>query len=184
MNRSTSILLLIITYAIIISSCGARHVKKSESKEETKNELIDNSTIEKKSGTNVKTTITIKADDKNETVTEEMTISPEDNAKEAFIIEKDGTKTVLNNAKKTVKKTTQKNNTQTKKIGNSELVQNSVIKEQKSVKAVVVAKKQENSKQIDKKELSPFNLLWLLIPVLIIYVFYRIYKKLPLVPKF
>jgi sensor c-di-GMP phosphodiesterase-like protein len=166
-------------------SCGARKVSKSETKEETKTESTDNSIIENKSETNIKTETTVKTDDKNETVTEETTYTPTDPTKEAFIIEKDGTKTVLNNAKKTVKKTTQKNNTQTNKTENSEIKQNSVFKEQKAVKHTNTSVKKENSKQVYKKQFNHFGIAFIGTLIIFIgYVIYRFYKKLPLVPKF
>jgi len=52
-------------------SCGARKVAKTETKKETHSSVADNSTIENKSETNVKTTTTVNVDDKNETVTED-----------------------------------------------------------------------------------------------------------------
>lgn len=176
--------LLLFTFLVSMLSCGARKAHKESSKEETKTELTDNSTIEKQSETNVKTTTTVNVDDKNETITEETTISPEDNTKEAFIIEKDGTKVVLNNAKKTVKKTTQKNNTQTELIGNSEQLKKGTSKEQKAVKQLNTSKKENTVKNVERKQFNPWQLL-LFIPILLITWFaYRKYKQLPLVPKF
>lgn len=165
-------------------SCGARRVNKESNNEEIKTEVVDNSVTEKQTDTNVKTTTTINVDDKNETVTEETVYEPSNNTKESFVIEKDGTKVILNNAKKIVRKTTQNNNTKSELVNNIDELKKETVKEQKAVKQVVESKKQNSSKQIDKKAFSPFNLLWLLIPIGIIYVFYRIYKKLPLVSKF
>jgi len=164
-------------------SCGARKVNKSQSKEETKTELSDNSTIENKSETNVKTTTVVSVDDKNETVTEETTYEPVSLDTESYVINPDGSKTVFGNAKKTVKKTTKKNNTKSELVSKTDELKKETEHEQKDVKAVTVSKKENSSKQIDKKAFSPFNLLWFIIPICIIYVFYRIYKKLPLVPK-
>jgi len=164
-------------------SCGARRVNKESTKEEIKTEVVDNSVIEKQTDTNIKKTTTVKVDDKNETVTEETITEPIDASKESFVIEKDGTKLILNNAKKIVRKTTQNNNTKTELVNNIDEFKKEAVKEQKAVKQVVESKKQNSSKQIDKKAFSPFNLLWLLIPIGIIYVFYRICKKLPLFPK-
>ena len=102
-----------------------------------------------------------------------------------FRIEKDGTKVVLNNAKKTVRKTTKTNNTQSELIGISEQLKKEAVKEQKSVKQVNTSKKENSSKEVVKKQFNPFNLIWIIsLVVLIIYIVYRIYKKLPLLPKF
>lgn len=161
--------LFISFIAMGLISCGARKSNVEKQKEETKTELKDNSVIEKQSESNIKTDSTIKVDDKNETVTEETILEPADKSKESFIIEKDGTKTVLNNVKKTVKKTIQKNNTQTKKSGNSELIQKQAVKEQKVVKRKEVSKKEIKSKQTERTAISWYWYLLLLIPIGIVY---------------
>lgn len=183
--KKLNVIIGVLFYVIIVSmfSCGARKLNKEHTKEENKTEVVDNSVIEKQSENNVKTSTTIKTDDKNETVTEETTISPEDPTKEAFIIEKDGTKVVLNNTKRVYKKTTQKNNTQSQIFGKSEEVQKQASKEQKKVKQINTSKKENSVKNVKKESFNLFNLLWLLIPITIIYICYRIYKKLPLLPK-
>lgn len=175
---------LIFVFLVSMCSCGARKVNKSHTKEETKTELTDNSITEKKSETNVKTTITVNVDDKNENITEETIYEPEDPAKESFVIEKDGTKVVLNNVKKTVKKTTQKNNTAV--ISNTEVQekQNITSKEQKAVINTNTTKKETKSKQVDKKQFNTFVLIVIgMFGLLLLWCVYRFYKKLPLVPK-
>lgn len=177
--------LVFVFLVSMCSSCGSRKVNKSHSKEETKTELTDNSTIEKQSETNVKTTTTVKTDDKNETVTEETIYEPKDPAKESFVIEKDGTKTVLNNAKKTVKKTIQKNNIVTASNVVADETQKQSIKEQKSVNESSTNKKENSSKEVDKKQFNPFISICIgLFCLLVLWCIYRFYKKLPLVPKF
>lgn len=163
---------------VAMCSCSARKVNKESSKEETKIEVLDNSTAETKTESKVKTETSIKVDDKNETVTEETTYKPEDPTKESFIIEKDGTKVILNNSSKTYKKTIQKNNKVT--VKESLTVQNKNIdsKQQKAVKQVSASKKQNSSKQVEKEAFNWFNLLLFLIPIAIIYIFYRKYKNL------
>lgn len=180
MKTIIKILLIALFFSLIalgLISCGARKVEKSYSKEEKTSNVIDNSVIEKQVDTNVKTTTTVKVDDKNEIVTEETIISPEDNTKEAFVIEKDGTKVVLNNVKKVYKKTIQKNNSQSQTFGNSEQVQKETSKEQKAVKKVNTYKKENSVKNVDKKAFNMLNLLWLIIPIALIYFLYRQYKK-------
>ncbi len=175
---------LLIVFIMMCCSCGARKSQVNKSKEETKAEIKDNYTTEKQIDTNVKTETKITVDDKNETVTEETIYSPSNPEKESFVIEKDGTKVILNNANKTVKKTTQKNNTKSQTFGNSELVKNEAVKEQKRTIEVNTSKKENKSKEIDKKA---FNPLWLLlfVPILLVSWFvYRKYKQLPFVPKF
>lgn len=176
---------LIFVLLFWMCSCGARKLQKSQSKEETKTTVTDNSTTQSNTDTNVKTTTTVKVDDKNENVTEETIIEPVDASKESFVIGKDGTKVVLNNAKKIVRKTTQKNNTKTELFGNSEQLKKEAVKEQKVIKQESISKKEKSSKELDKKQYNPFNLiLFGSIGLLFLWCIYRFYKKLPLVPKF
>lgn len=175
---------LLLSTIWLCFSCGARKTSKQSSKEEIKTEVTDNSVVEKQSESNVKTTTTVKTDDKNQTVIEETVIEPADKNKESFIIEKDGTKTVLNNVKKTTTKTIKINNTQTQSFGNSEQVQKEASKELKVIKQVNTYKKENSSKEVKKEQFNPFNLLWFIIPIALIWFLYRQYKKLPLFPKF
>lgn len=175
---------LLIVFLMMCCSCGARKSQVNKSKEETKTEIKDNSVTEKQIDTNVKTETKITVDDKNETVTEETTYSPSNPEKESFVIEKDGTKVILNNANKTVKKTTQKNNTKSQTFGNSELVQNETIKEQKNTIQVNTSKKENKSKEVDKNAFNPWQLLFFIPILLILWFVYRKYKQLPFIPKF
>lgn len=179
MKTIFKILLISLFFALIamgLISCGARKVNIEKQKEETKTEVTDNSVTDTKIDSNIKETTTVKTDDKNETVTEEISYTPADPEKESFIIEKDGTKTVLSNIKKTVKKTIQKNNTQTQKSGNSEFMQKEAVKEQKSVKQVNTSKKENKSKQTERTAISWYWYLLLIIPIGIIYYFLKRYK--------
>lgn len=184
--KKTNLIYLALIYVLLLSmcSCGSRKVSIDKSKEETKTELTDNSVIESKTESNVKTETKTKVDDKNETVTEETTYTPQDNTKESFVIEKDGTKVVLNNTQKTYKKTIQKNNLKTETEKHIDSVKKEVSKEQKSVKQVNTSKKENKSKQVEKEPFNWISLRWFLIPALALYLSYRIYKRLPLVPKF
>lgn len=150
-------------------SCGARRVIKESNKEEIKTEVVDNSVIEKQTDTNVKTNTTVKVDDKNQTVTEEIILEPSDNTKESFVIEKDGTKVILNNAKKIARKTTKNNNTKTELVNNIDELKNEVFKEQKAIKQKEVSVKENNSKEIERKAIPWYYYLLLLITIGIIY---------------
>lgn len=170
--------------ALGLISCGARKVNKSSGKQEVKSEVLDKSIIKKESNTNVKTTTEIQTDDKNETVTEETVYEPSDNTKESFVIEKDGTKVVLNNAKKIVRNTKQKNNTVVSSNSEHAVVENNSSKEQKAVKQVNATKKENKQKQVDKKQFNPFVSICVgLFGLILLWCIYRFYKKLPLVPK-
>jgi len=178
--KKINIIYICLVYVLLFSmcSCGARKVNKEHSKEEIKTESVDNSVIEKQTDTNVKTTTIVKVDDKNETVTEETTISPADNTKEAFIIEKDGTKVVLNNTKKVYKKTTQKNNSSTSANIAQVQIENKASKEKKNIEQKEVSTKEVKAKQVDKKQFNPFVLIMTGIGVLVLlYVIYILYKK-------
>jgi len=174
----------VFMFLLSMCSCGARKVNIENQKEETKTEIKDNSVTEIKTDTNVKKTTTLKTDDKNETLTEETVYEPADASKESFVIEKDGTKTVLNNTKKTVRKTTKNNNTSI--IKESLTVENKkeAVKEEKEVEYKEVSKKEIKSKQVDKKQFNPFVSICIgLFGLLVLWCVYRFYKKLPLVPK-
>jgi len=175
---------LIFVFLLSMCSCGARKSTVDKSKEQTEINTTDNSTKESVTETNVKETTMVKVDDKNQTITEETTLEPADNTKESFVIEKDGTKTVLNNAKKTVRKTTKNNNTAT--IKESLIVENKkeAVNEQKEAERKEVSKKEIKSKQVDKKQFNPFvSIVIGLFGLLFLWCVYRFYKKLPLVTK-
>jgi len=175
---------LLIVFVMMCCSCGARKVQKDHYKEEIKSEVKDNSVIEKQSETNVKTTNTTITDDKNESVTEETIYKPEDSSKEAYIIEKDGTKTVLNNASKTIRKVSKKNNAQTQTASNTTEVKKEAVKEQKAIKQVNTYKKENSSKAIDKKQFNVVPLVLVISFIVIaLWFIYRKYKNLPFVPK-
>jgi hypothetical protein len=55
------------------------------------------------------------------------------------------------------------------------------VKEKKAVKQSSASKKENSSKEVKKEPFNWFNMLWFLIPIAIIYIFYRIYKKLPII---
>jgi len=158
-------------------SCGARKVNKESNKEEIRTELVDNSVTEKKTDTNVKITTTVKVDDKNETITEETILEPADASKESFVIEKDGTKVILNNAKKIMRKTTQNNNTKIESNVFADELKKETVKEQKDITQKEVSVKENSSKEVDKKAYNPLNLLLFLIPIVIIYIAYKKYMK-------
>lgn len=169
-------LLYISLIALGMVSCGARKTDKQVSKEQTESKVVDNSVTEKQSESNVKENVVIKIDDKNKTVTEETTYSPEDPTKEAFIIEKDGTKVILNNSKKTYKKTTQDNNTQSEIKSDSETKQKEAVKGKKAIKASVSTEVVKKSSKTEREEISMWNWVWLLIPIVAIIWLLRKYK--------
>lgn len=174
----TLIVLALLSLVWLFLSCGSRKVQINKQKEETKTELTENSVTEKQIESNIKTETKLTVDDKNESVTTETIYSPEDPTKEAYIIEKDGTKFVLGNSKKTVKTETKKNNIQTEQFGKTEQLKKEAEKEQKSVEQVNTSTKENKSKKAEKEPFNWLNLFWFLIPIAVIYYFYRKYKNL------
>jgi len=158
------ILLIALFFSLIalgLISCGARKVNKSSDKQKIKSEVVDKSVIEKESNTNVKTTTEVKTDDKNETVTEETIYEPADNNKESFVIEKDGTKVILNNAKKIVRNTTQKNNTQNSVNSKTETTENKYEKENKNISLIDEVNNSISKKEVRKEQFNWLSLWWL-----------------------
>lgn len=178
--RDVGIVLLLFLYVSLIAlglvSCGARKTDKQVSKEKTESNFVDNSVTEKDSESNVKENVVIKINDKNKTVTEETTYSPEDPTKEAYIIEKDGTKVVLNNSKKTYKKTIQDNNTKSELKADSEINQKEAVKEEKDIKVSNNTTVIKKSSKTERDAVSMWNWLWLLIPVAVLIWLFRKYK--------
>ncbi len=178
--RDIGIGLLLLVYVSLIAlgmvSCGARKTDKQVSKEQTENEVVDNSVIEKESESNVKTTVVTKVDDKDETVTEETTYQPEDPTKEASIIDENGNKTVLNNTKKTTKRTTKKNNTQSELKADSETKQKEAVKDKKAIKVFSNTDVVKKASKTERDAVSMWNWLWLLIPIAVVIWLLRKYK--------
>lgn len=176
----TALLWIIIFYSLI--SCGARKVTIDKSKEETKTETIDNSVIEKQSETNIKTTVETKVDDKNEITTSETVFEPIDNTKESFVIEKDGTKVVLNNAKKIIRNTAQKNNTQSESKQSAEEVEKESEKDNKNVSLINEGNKTTTKKAVDKKQFNP--VIWhvgMAIFLILLVIAYFVLKRLKVI---
>lgn len=164
---------LAITLGVVLNSCAARKTDKSKTEETVKTEVSNNTIAIKTEDSNVKKTETITVDNKNETVTKETVYEPIDATKPASIIDPDGKKTDLNNSKKTTKETTQKNNTKTDNSILSAESYKSELSEQSSINNKSQTNKSNETKNVEKKAWSVFNLLWLLILVPI----YLVYKN-------
>lgn len=167
------ITLLAVSMILLCYSCGSVKKDKTKTEEVTKTENSNNSNLEKKEESNVKITENTIIDDKNETVIEETNYEPIDNTKPATIIDADGKETKLNNSKKTTRKTTHKNNTKTDNSKNSDEFYKSELSEQSESKGKTEAKKEAEAIQVDRKAWSVYNLLWLLIPIAIVYLAWK-----------
>jgi hypothetical protein len=175
MKINLSDILRILLYALFFSivvlcySCSAVKKDKTTTKEEIKTETSNKSIVDKTEESNVKKTETTTVDDKNETVTKETTYEPIDSSKPASITDPDGRKTDLNNSKKTTRETTQKNNTKTAVAKASDEFHKSELSELSESDSKSEAKKADEAIQVDRKAWSPWNLIWLLIPIALIW---------------
>jgi hypothetical protein len=165
--------IIIILLALVLSFCGARNAEKTRLHEAQKTEITSNSDKFEKEESNIKENSITKVDDKNETVTEETVYEPSDPSKPASVIDANGKKTVLNNAKKTHKKITQKNNTKTGNSSNSEKFHKSELSELSKFKAKAATKKAAEEIKVDREAWSVWNFLWLLIPIGLIVIIWR-----------
>ena len=151
--------------ALIFISCGARKVDKSKTQEVLQTETSDNSVVTKTADSNLKSREVTKVDDKNETVTKEVNYEPINPLLPASITDENGKKTVLDNAKKTTRETTQKNNTKTDISKKTEQVAKIVALNKKDVQAKTDSEKSAVAIKSERKVYSVFNFFWLLILV-------------------
>lgn len=137
---------------IALCSCGARKTDVS------KTEITDKTVVE----TNIKKTETVAVNDRDQTTTTEEVIEPIDATKEAVYVDKTGTKQILHNVKKRSVTTVKNNNT---------------VTERKADEAVKVVEKKAvtqktKEKHIDKQQFNPFMLIWLIVPLIGIFIIY------------
>ena len=163
------ILLFAIAVAFALNSCGARKAEKTRTEDSVKTETSNDAIIAKKEESNVKKTETTTVDDKNETTTKETVYEPIDSSKPAVIVDPDGKETRLNNSKKTTREMTQKNNVKTDNLVNTVINTTSEALEKIKSESKSNSKKTAELIKIDKKVWNVWNLLWLLIPVAVIY---------------
>jgi hypothetical protein len=161
---------LLFLIALIFISCGARKVEKSVVKESLTTEQSDNSILIKTEDLNLKKSESTKVDYKNETVTKETVYEPIDPTKSATVINGDGTRTDLNNSKKTTRETTQKNNIKTDQSKNTVQDAKIVTSDKKDVKQKTNTKKVAEVVQIDRKQFNLWNSLWILLLVPIYFI--------------
>jgi ABC-type Na+ efflux pump permease subunit len=178
-KKLNHLLLWVISIALAFAMNSCRAVKKEEkrSSETTNTIATDKSVVVEKNDSNVKTEVKTTVDDKNKIKTVETIYKPIDASKEASVTTPDGKQHKLNNAEIRTKETVQDNNTKTDWYVNSEETNKSSLSESKDTKSKDTAKKKEEVIDIDKKAYYPFNLVWLLVPVLcIIFFLYNKYK--------
>jgi hypothetical protein len=162
---------------LVLIGCSARKTQTEIIKEESNVVNSDNSIVDEKSETNVKQISTVAVDDKNEIFSKEEVYEPIDSDKEASIIDSNGNKIILNNSKKTTKTITRKNNIQTKMNSNLDSKRNNASNEQKKINQTSTYKKNNKVKFVDKKTFNWFNLLFLIVPLALLYYLFKKYRE-------
>ena len=149
---------ILLLSTILLFSCGTRKINKSETKEETKTEIVDTSKIVTKADTNIKVI--------DKTDTDEQIIEPIDNSMPILVNGK-----TYKNVRLRSKKT--KNDITTEKVEKVAKI------EKKSITTKSNSKKSVEVKQIDKKQLNFLSLWWLwLLIIILVYVGYKEKDKL------
>lgn len=181
--------ILFIFYVLSLISCGARKTETNKEVLKTDSDITKSSDIKKQEdlkiseGESTNTEITTKTVDNNQTTVEETVYEPKDSSKPASIIDSNGKKIILDNAKMTTKKSTQKNDTKKDEI--SKIISNKDTKidskkneELKSNEnSKVSSQSEKKGKKTEKESWSVFNLLWLLIPIGLIFLLYWAWKR-------
>ncbi|MDD2820751.1 MAG: hypothetical protein PHW29_05760 [Flavobacterium sp.] len=161
--------LLLWIFAIVVglamNSCGAKKTAITETSEAIKTETGTENNSNNKEESNIKKTENTVVDDKNETVTKETTYELIDSTKPGSVVDPDGSKTDLNNSKKTTRETTKKNNTKTDVAKASNESKKSELSDQSKSASKTGTKKANEVINIYRKAWSNLNLLWLLIPL-------------------
>ena len=181
--------LLVFSTAFLLNSCSARKsevFKKQEASETERTELVEKNTNTSISSTDTKTETkqeNTKVISENETVIEETTDTPIDGSAVSEIIHPDGTKTIFKNVMRTIKKTRSKNNQNAvssfNQISNtaSESKSNQVKQEKKQSNLLEKKSTSQKEKLVQKESWSILNLLWLIVPVLVLYYLFKKYRS-------
>lgn len=181
--------LLVFSIAFLLNSCGARKsevLKKQEASETEKTQLVEKNTNTSISAADTKTEAkqeSTKVVSENETVIEETTDTPIDGSVVSEIIHPDGSKTVFKNVIRTTKKTRSKNNqnalSSVSQISNtaSESKINQVQHENKQSKALEKKSSSQKEKLVQKESWSVWNLLWFIVPALLVYYLFKKYRS-------
>jgi hypothetical protein len=162
-------LLFGIAVAFALNSCSARKAEKNRTEDAVKTETSIDAVVAKKEESNIKKTEKTTVDDKTETTIIETVCEPIDPTKPAIVTDSDGKETILMNSKKTTRETTQKNNVKTDNLVNTVINTASEALEKIKSESKSNSKKKSELIKIDKKVWNVWNLLWLLIPVAVIY---------------
>ena len=186
----TKLILMSLCFATLTFSCGARKAdtsKKEEKIEKTvdsKQEYSDNSIKDKTEETksSISNNIVFNVESKQESST--FVIEPIDPLKESTYVSPDGKKHVFKNAKisntNTIK--AEKNSKDNKYISNKLKTEKTKINNNIKGSSKIVYLEKNNSSQknrkVDRAEFGNCNFLLIIIPFVLMFVVYNVYKKI------
>ena len=186
----TKLILMSLCFATLTFSCGARKAdtsKKEEKIEKTvdsKQEYSDNSIKDKTEETksSISNNIVFNVESKQESST--FVIEPIDPLKESTYVSPDGKKHVFKNAKisntNTIK--AEKNSKDNKYISNKLKTEKTKVNNNIKGSSKIVSLEKSNSNQenrkVDRDEFSNWNFLLIIIPLVLMFVAYNVYKKI------
>lgn len=186
----TKLILMSLCFATLTFSCGARKAdtsKKEEKIEKTvdsKQEYSDNSIKDKTEETksSISNNIVFNVESKQESST--FVIEPIDPLKESTYVSPDGKKHVFKNAKisntNTIK--AEKNSKDNKYISNKLKTEKTKVNNNIKGSSKIVSLEKSNSNQenrkVDRDEFSNCNFLLIIIPLVLMFVAYNVYKKI------
>ena len=186
----TKLILMYLCFATLTFSCGARKAdtsKKEEKIEKTvdsKQEYSDNSIKDKTEETksSISNNIVFNVESKQESST--FVIEPIDPLKESTYVSPDGKKHVFKNAKisntNTIK--AEKNSKDNKYISNKLKTEKTKVNNNIKGSSKIVSLEKNNSSQknrkVDRAEFGNCNFLLIIIPFVLMFVVYNVYKKI------
>lgn len=168
-------LILLFAFAIVLSltmnSC--RSVKKDQTNltEIVKTEDVKTAKETEKQETNVQKMEDIKTNSTTGTVTKKTTKRPADNTKPATVIDKHGNKTTLNNAVLEEEETTTNNTTTTDQKTALDIKTKKEKERQLAEQKKADQKRKQDQLALDKKVFNLWQLLWLIIPAGIYFIY-------------
>lgn len=186
----TKLILMSLCFATLTFSCGARKTdtsKKEEKIEKTvdsKQEYSDNSIKDKTEETKslISNNIVFNAESKQESST--VIIEPIDPSKESTYVSPDGKKHVFKNAKisNTNAIKAEKNSKDNKYISNKLKTEktkiNNNIKRSSKIVSLEKSNSSKKNRKVDRAEFSNWNFLLIIIPFVLMFVVYNVYKKI------
>lgn len=186
----TKLILMSLCFATLTFSCGARKAytsKKEEKIEKTvdsKQEYSDNSIKDKTEETksSISNNIVFNVESKQESST--FVIEPIDPLKESTYVSPDGKKHVFKNAKisntNTIK--AEKNSKDNKYISNKLKTEKTKVNNNIKGSSKIVSLEKSNSSQknmkVDRAEFGNCSFLLIIIPLVLMFVAYNVYKKI------